>query len=147
MSFVSELLDDGIDDGILTDLVSGAIGEGLAIKFMAHRKVAANMPNPTDILDGKVKELKSREVSAMYSLTVALCYELKEANEANDKAFDSKVDNFLRFSMDNFETEMVVMGLQLALRQYALPIDVDALENFDEFDKRYGKYITAAHGV
>lgn len=146
-SFVSELLDDNIDEATLTDLVSGAIGEGLAIKFMAHRKVAANMPNPTDILDGKVKELKNREVSAMYSLTVALCYELKEANEANDKAFDSKVDNFLRFSMDNFETEMVVMGLQLALRQYALPIDVDALENFDEFDKRYGKYITAAHGV
>lgn len=146
-SFVSELLEDGIDESMLTDLVSGAIGEGLAIKFMAHRKVAANMPNPTDILEGKVKELKNREVSAMYSLTVALCYELKEANDSGDKKFDNKVDNFLRFSMDNFETEMVVMGLQLALRQYALPIDVDALEHFDEFDQRYGKYITAAHGV
>lgn len=146
-SFVSELLDDGIDEGTLTDLVSGSIGEGLAIKFMAHRRVAANMPNPSDILEGKVKELKNREVSAMYSLTVALCYELKDANDNGDKKFDNKVDNFLRFSMDNFETEMVVMGLQLALRQYALPIDVDALEHFDEFDKRYGKYITAAHGV
>lgn len=146
-SFVSELLEDNIDEATLTDLVSGAIGEGLAIKFMAHRRVASNMPNPADILDGKVKELKTKEVSAMYSLTVALCYELKEADDNGDKLFNKKVDNFLRFCMDNFETEMVVMGLQLALRQYALPIDVDELQHFDEFDARYGKYITAAHGV
>lgn len=146
-SFVSELLDDGIDDSILTDLVSGAIGEGLAIKFMAHRKIAANMPNPTDILAGKVKELKNKDISAMYSLTVSLCYELKDANDRNDEDFNKKVDNFMRFSMDNFETELVVMGLQLAIKQYALPIDVDMLENFDEFYSRYGKYITAAHGV
>lgn len=146
-SFVSELLDEGVDESILTDLVSGTIGEGLAIKFMAHRRVASNMPKPSDILDGKVKELKTKEVSAMYSLTVALCYELKESDDNGDKLFNKKVDNFLRFCMDNFETEMVVMGLQLALRQYALPIDVDELQHFDEFDARYGKYITAAHGV
>ncbi len=143
-SFVSELLDDGIDDGTTTDLVSGAVGEGLAVKFMAHRKIASKMPNPEDILDGKVKELNTKEISAMYSLTVSLCYELKQANDANDKNFDKKVNNFLRFSMDNFETELVVMGIKLALTQYSLPIDPDEIECFDEFHERYGKYITAA---
>ena len=64
-SFVSELLEDEDDDNTTTDLVSGAIGEGLAVKFMAHRKVASTMPNPTDILSGKVKELKTKEISAM----------------------------------------------------------------------------------
>jgi len=146
-TFVSELLDDGIDEGTTTDLVAGAIGEGLAVKFMAHRKVAANMPNPTDILEGKVKELKTKEVSAMYSLTVSLCYELKESSDSNDKKFDDKVNNFLRFSMDNFDTEMVVMGIKLALTQYSLPIDPDAVECFDEFHDRYGKYIKAAQGA
>ena len=146
-SFVSELLDEQLDDGTTTDLVAGAVGEGLAIKFMAHRKIAGSMPDPSDILAGKVKELKSKEISAMYSLTVSLCYELKEASDANDKKFDDKVNNFLRFAMDNFDTELVVMGIKLALTQYQLPIDPDAVECFDEFHDRYGKYIKAAQSA
>ena len=143
-SFVSELLGDDIDENTTADLVSGSVGEGLAVKFMAHRKIAGQLPNPTDILKGKVKELKSKEISAMYSLTVSLCYELKEACDAGDNKFDDKVNNFLRFAMDNFDTELVVMGIKLALTQYGLPIDPDEIECFDEFHERYGKYITAA---
>ena len=147
-SFVSDLLDDDLgDEETTTDLVSGSVGEGLAVKFMAHRKVASKMPNPTDILAGKVKELQNKEISAMYSLTVSLCYELKESSDKNDKKFDDKVNNFLRFAMDNFDTELVVMGIKLALTQYALPIDPDEVECFDEFHDRYGKYIKAAQGV
>jgi hypothetical protein len=105
------------------------------------------MPNPTDILKGKVKELLTKEISAKYSLTVSLCYELKEAADANDKKFDDKVNNFLRFAMDNFETELVVMGIKLALTQYSLPIDPDEVACFDEFHDRYGKYIKAAQSA
>jgi len=36
------------------------------------------------------------------------------------------------------------MGIKLALTQYALPIDPDSVECFDEFHERYGKYIKAA---
>jgi len=143
-SFVSDLLEDDLGESTTTDLVSGAVGEGLAVKFMAHRKVASQMPNPADIISGKVKELNTKEISAMYSLTVSLCYELKEANDAGDPAFNDMVNNFLRFSMDNFEIELVVMGIKLALTQYSLPIDPDAIECFDEFHERFGKYITAA---
>tara|TARA_B100000902_G_scaffold150826_1_gene147364 strand:- start:37831 stop:38916 length:1086 start_codon:yes stop_codon:yes gene_type:complete len=146
-TFVSELLEEDTDENTTTDLVAGAVGEGLAVKFMAHRKIASDMPNPTDILAGKVKEMNTKEISAMYSLTVSLCYELKEASDANDKKFDSKVNNFLRFAMDNFDTELVVMGIKLALTQYSLPIDPDAVECFDEFHDRYGKYIKAAQSA
>ena len=146
-SFVSELLEDDDDENTTTDLVSGAVGEGLAVKFMAHRKVASKLPKPIDILDGKVKELETKEISAMYSLTVSLCYELKEACDKNDKKFDSKVNNFLRFAMDNFDTELVVMGIKLALTQYSLPIDPDEVECFDEFHNRFGKYVTAAQSA
>jgi hypothetical protein len=146
-SFVSELLEDDLDESTTTDLVAGAVGEGLAVKFMAHRKVASSMPDPAEILAGKVKEMKTKEISAMYSLTVSLCYELKEAADKNDKRFDEKVNNFLRFAMDNFDTELVVMGIKLALTQYSLPIDPDATECFDEFHERYGKYIKAAQAA
>ena len=143
-SFVSELLEDDDDENTTTDLVSGAVGEGLAVKFSAHRKIASSLPNPTDILDGKVTDLNTKEISAMYSLTVSLCYELKESSDKNDKKFDDKVNNFLKFSMANFETELVVMGIKLALTQYGLPIEPDEVECFDEFHEKYGRYITAA---
>lgn len=146
-TFVSELLEDDDDESTTTDLVAGSVGEGLGIKFMAHRKIASSMPNPSDILSGKVKELQTQEISAKYSLTVSLCYELKEACDKNDKKFDDKVNNFLRFAMDNFETELVVMGIKLALTQYSLPIDPDAIACFDEFHDRYGKYIKAAQSA
>ena len=146
-SFVSELLEDDDDENTTTDLVSGAVGEGLAVKFMAHRKVASKLPDPIDILNGKVKEIETKEISAMYSLTVSLCYELKDACDKNDKKFDDKVNNFLRFAMDNFDTELVVMGIKLALTQYSLPIDPDEVECFDEFHNRFGKYIQAAQSA
>ena len=144
-SFVSELLeDDDTNDDTLTDLVSGAVGEGLAVKFMAHRKISSKLPQPEDILSGKVKTMETKEISAMYSLTVSLCYELKDASDKHDKKFDKKVNNFFRFMMDNFETELVVMGTKLALTQYQLPLDPDEIECFDEFHDKYGKYISAA---
>ena len=143
-SFVSELLEDDDDENTTTDLVSGSVGEGLAVKFMAHRKMASKLPNPSEILKGKVTELETKEISAMYSLTVSLCYELKEASDKGNKKFDSMVNNFLLFAMKNFDTELVVMGIKLALTQYQLPIDPDEVDCFDEFHEKFGKYVTAA---
>jgi hypothetical protein len=149
-SFVSQLLDDSENDSTLMDLVAGTVGEGLAAKFMAHRKVAGQMPKPEDILTGKVTDLKIREISAMYSLTVSMCYELKDYYDKN-KADKGKMDEwykmsdlFFRFMMDNFTTELVVMGARMALTTYGLPFLPSKLKNFDEFHKRYGKYIVAA---
>ena len=144
-SFVSELLvDNDTDEGTLLDLTSGAVGEGLAGKFMAHRKVASKMPNPTDILSGKVKKMESKEISAMYSLTVSLCYELKESCDKKAKDWNDQVNNFFRFIMDNFETELVIMGTKIALSSYKLPLDPDEIDCFDEFHQKFGKYIAQA---
>jgi hypothetical protein len=144
-SFVSELLtDDDVDSDTLTDLVSGSVGEGLALKFMAHRKHASKMPNPTDILSGKVKELKTKEISAMYSLTVSLCYELKDSCEKNAKNWNDQTNYFFEFMMNNFETELVIMGTKLALSTYKLPLDPDEIKCFDAFHAKYGKYIAQA---
>jgi len=144
-SFVSELLhDDDTDVETLTDLVSGSVGEGLAISFMAHRKHASKMPDPRDILSGKVKKMETKEISAMYSLTVSLCYELKEACDKKAKNWNDQVNNFFRFIMDNFETELVIMGTKLALSSYKLPLDPDEISCFDEFHSKFGKYISAA---
>jgi len=144
-TFVSELLeDDDCDESTLADLISGAVGEGLAIKFMAHRKVSSKMPDPTDILNGKVKKMETKEISAMYSLAVSLCYELKDASDKKAKNWHKQVNNFFIFIMDNFETELVIMSTKLALTQYQLPLDPDEIECFDDFHAKFGKYISAA---
>ena len=145
-SFVSQLLDDRVDDETLTNLVAGTVGEGLAVKFMAHRKIADQMPKPADILSGKVTKLDIKEVSAMYSLVISMCYELKAAVETKveDKKFHEMADNFFAYMMKNFETELVVMGARIALTTYNLPFLPTKLKNFDEFHQRYGKYILQA---
>jgi len=148
-TFVSELLaDEDTDDTTLTDLIAGSVGEGLAVKFMAHRKIASKLPKPEDILRGKETELKVKEVSAMYSLVVSMCYELKNAVETkvDDKKFHEMADNFIGYMMKNFETELVVMGARIALTTYNLPFMPTKLKNFDEFHQRYGKYILQANG-
>ena len=143
--FVSDLLkDEDCDSDTLHNLVAGAVGDGLAIKFMAHRKIAGRLPKAEDILDGKVKDLSVKEVSAMYSLTVSLCYELKDRAEKKTKGWDSMADNFFRYMMDNFPTELVVMGAKTALTNYDLPLDATKMKNFDEFHKRFGKYVLSA---
>jgi hypothetical protein len=147
--FVSDLLkDEDVDTDTLFNLVAGAVGEGLAVKFMAHRKVAGRMPDPADILSGKVKDLSVKEISAMYSLTVSMCYELRDALEnkkVTNKEFHDMAKNFFTYIMANFETELVVMGAKIALKTYKLPIEPSLLgATFDDFHKKYGKYIVEA---
>jgi hypothetical protein len=147
-TFVSQLLqEDDIDSETLYNLVAGTVGEGLATKFVAHRKIASKMPNPSDILSGKVKDLNVKEISAMYSLTISMCYELKsalETDKVDSKKFHEMCDNFFGYIMANFETELVVMGAKVALKTYKLPIEPSQLKNFDDFHKRYGNYIVEA---
>ena len=146
-TFVSELLaeDDG-DNDTLTNLIAGTVGEGLAVKFMAHRKVSGRMPNPADILSGKITTLDIKEVSAMYSLVISMCYELKAhvENKPADAQFHTMADNFLGYMMKNFETELTVMGARIALTTYDLPFLPTKLKNFDAFHAKYGKYILQA---
>jgi hypothetical protein len=149
-SFVSEFLQDKtISDNELTDLVAGSVGEGIAVKFMIHRKVAKDMPNPEDILAGKVKECKIKEISAQYALTIGMCYELKDAydkfGKKDSKKWHELADNFFRFMMDFFPTEMTVMGARTAITNYNLPFQPNKLKHFKEFFDRFGKYVVAAN--
>ena len=147
-TFVSELLDDGMSDSTVTDLIAGTIGEGTAVKFMAHRKIASRLPMPEDVLSGKVTDLEIKEVSAMYSLTISMCYELQDAytkfGKEDNAKWHSMADHFFAFMMKNFSTEVTVMGARVALTTFNLPFIPNKLKNFDEFHKRFGKYVVAA---
>ena len=149
-TFVSQFCEDAdISDAELTDLVAGTVGEGVAVKFMTHRKYAKDLPLPADILEGKVKDCKVKEISAQYALTIGMCYELQSTFEEFGKTDADKwhklADNFFRFMMDFFPTEMTVMGCRVAINQYNLPFQPDKLKHFDEFYDRFGKYVAASN--
>lgn len=145
------------DESTLTDLIAGTVGEGLAIKFMAHRKLANQLPNPQDILNGKVLDLKQTEVSAMYSLAVSMCYELKTVYDASlkkskknkeekDTVYITSLNNVFNFMMKNWNDhpEIVIMTVKMMMVNYKLDFDADDVECILEFQKKYGKYIAAA---
>ena len=108
-SFVSDMVyDEDIDTETLTNLVSGAVGDGLAVKFMAHRKIASKLPKADDILDGKVEDLEIKEISAMYSLTVSLCYELKDRADKKVQGWDKMADCFFKYMMKYFPSGAII---------------------------------------
>lgn len=82
------------------------IGNGLAISFDAHRKISSQLPNPTEILKGKIKTAEIKNFSAQYSLATTMLYELKEKhpimkNEDKIAEWNSMAD-FLEFMMENW---------------------------------------------
>jgi hypothetical protein len=88
--------------------------------------------------------LQIKEVSAMYSLTTSMCYELKDRAEKKAKGWDDMADRFFSYMMANFSTEIVVMGAKTALTNFDLPLDATKMKSFDEFHKKYGKYVLQA---
>ena len=144
-TYVSDLLKDKqTSESTLTDLIAGSVGDGIVGKFMRHRALANELPRPEDVLNGVVTKIKISNTSAMYSLTISLCYELQAAADRKDENWEKQADNYFRFGLDNFTPEIIVMGAKLALTQYALSFDVYGLPSFDEFQEKYGKFIIAA---
>lgn len=158
--FVSDIIrdDPNIPEQVLLALIAGAVGDGTAVKFNSYRKNAADLPEPEAILDGKVTELKSRNgervsVQLMFALTTSMCYELKDrAKEASGRNATAKAKErlnkschyFLRFMMDNFQEELVVMGARTALALFEIPFDSDNIECWDEFSERYEDMVCQA---
>jgi len=148
--FVSDILQDSEDfsEGEITDMIIGTIGQGTALSFAAHRRTSALLPNPTLILKGQVKELKTKEISAMYSLSTSLAYELKAQKDEIGRTIDDAkmqeyINNTIGFWLEHFEPEMVVMSFRMIIK-YQIKVDMERIANWKEFYKRYGQLIRAA---
>lgn len=155
-TYVSEMLSD--PDFVSAPVkeqkaeVAGAIGEGMAGKFIEHRRLAGKMPKPSEVVAGSVSKLSpemSKEISALYSLTVGLAYEIheiyKNMNPAKDKEnFKVALNNVTRFGVDNFEPEMMIMFFKTILTDYQVRFNIR--EDLDRdlskiFTERYVDYI------
>ena len=147
-NFVSEILAtagfDTAPDYEQKVEIAGAIGEGMAIKFCEHRKIASKLPNPEDVLNGQVKKLDIKEKSAQYSFAIGLCYELAELADGDSGLFDKGVDYFFDFIMANFEPELVIFSAKTVLSDHDIDIKPRKLQGKKEFKDRYWKYLFPA---
>lgn len=155
--FVSDILKvydntSSLGDQELLGLIAGSVGEGIAVKFMEYRRTTSQLPDPTKILKGEIKEAKIKDTSVMYALTTSLCYELKatyeNANKSKDKTkmkeWHGMVNNFLTFLMHNLQPEMVILGARTVMATYELPLEPREMTAWPEFTKQYKDLILAA---
>lgn len=152
-SFVSEMLYDTefdhADPFEQKAEVAGAVGEGVAIKFIEHRRVRQHLPNPDQIVSGEVKKLDSavsNELSAKYSLAVGIAYEISEIfRDAGRKTeFKPSLNHGMRFAFNNLEPEMIIMMLKSMLSEHKIKFNIRT--DFDPdvhkiFSEKYTKYI------
>jgi hypothetical protein len=140
--------EDDISHDELSDLAVGTVGEGVATEFLAHRKFAYQLPNPNDVLLGKVTKLDTKETSAHYSLIIGMCYALKESNDKKEKNFNDKLKNFANFLMNEFTQELQIVAFTIALRTYKITLNPQIMgDSFKRFNDLNSKYIMGAHQI
>lgn len=152
-SYVSEILFtpgfDNVDSFEQKAEVAGAIGDGMATKFIEHRRIAAYLPSPDDVIKGKAEKLDnklSQEISAKYSLVIGLAYEINQLykKSKDSEKFKLAFNNAVRFSFNNFEPEMIILFFKTIMTDYKIKFNVQ--DDLDKdllkiFSQRYRKYI------
>lgn len=129
--------------------IAGAVGDGMASKFVEHRRVAAWLSDPKDIIAGKVKKMDERlsgETGVKFSLVIGLTYELDKMYQDGGVTteFKKAFNNVVRYAYDNFEAEMVIFFFKTVWNQYKMKINIRT--DFDKdlykvFSDRYSKYV------
>lgn len=142
--FVSDLLNSNeVDDDILSDIIAGSVGQAVALEFMSVRELLTELPNPDDILAGKVKSLKHKTIAAQYSLVTSVTYRLKELqSEVDNKTLDQDVwyemaDNFLQFANEHLEPEVIVLAISISISQMKLRFNHVKMPSYREFFSKY----------
>jgi len=102
--FVHNILQSEIDDILLLESISGAIGKDVAVSFLSFLKVINRLPDIQNILlsaDGEYPE----EIDVLYALSSGLVSQL-----LNDYS-DERLDNLLTYTLE-LKSEFAVMIVQ-----------------------------------
>lgn len=158
--FVSSVLHEekSTTQADLYNIISGSVGDGMALKFKSYREIASDLPDIRGIMNGSITELKNKDISIMYSLLMSLSIELRDLyKEASKNGTEEKwyendegkmwykiADNVIKFMMDNFEIEINIMGMRMLILIYKLPFHFDRQANYKPFFTKYGRYISGS---
>lgn len=142
--FASKILTPNIPEAVLRSLIGGSVGEGAAIEFMKFREIHLSLPDPGDVLDGKVAPQKDPGLSASYAMITSLSFELRDRYEklGKSKEFLDMAAQYFDFIHASYKSEFCVMGVRDTLKNFKLPM-IQA-PNWKKFAKSYTKFVMAA---
>ena len=100
--YVNSVLNSGVDESILLEVLSGTIGRDIAVSFLSFTKVMYRLPDMEKILQTGEGEY-SEEVDVLYALSSGLV-----SRTIQD---ESVVDNLLNYTLE-LKSEFAVMIIQ-----------------------------------
>ena len=122
--YVSNILRCDIQDSLILESISGAIGKDIAVSFLSFVKVMDKLPDIQSILNGESKEYVD-DIATLYALSTALVSAvLKDI---------SKLENVLTYTLD-LKSEFSVLIVQ-DLQKYG--ITMQDSEVFKEWVKKF----------
>jgi len=111
---VSDILKSGMDENLLLNIISGAIGKETAVSFLSFAKVTDKLPDIESILQkGEAAYPSEADVLCMLS-SVLVSFLLKYNNEEN-------LENVLKYTLE-LESEFAVMIVR-DLQRSGLPME------------------------
>jgi len=102
--YVNKILLSNLNQKLLLETISGAIGEESAVAFLAFRKVMDKLPNIDDILNGKEVQVE-KNPQVLFALLARIVSTLSKDNNKE------KIDNILKFSL-TLPKEFSIMLIQ-----------------------------------
>jgi MoxR-like ATPase len=99
--FVDDILRSKLDEKLLENVISGAIGNETAKEFLNYSRVMDELPDIKQILEGNSVDIPERN-SALYALIIGIVYALNEDFSTN------ALTNILNFSL-SLNGEFAVM--------------------------------------
>ena len=118
------IMDLGLENSTLFEVIKGAVGEGAGTEFYGYLKIYRDLPKPEDILL-KGKDIVPKESNVMYALCSALIQCVREHKD--------KINRLVEYSM-KIEKEFSVVLVKDMLRT-DMRDNVMSCEAFDEFCK------------
>lgn len=141
-----------VSDADLFRRIATLVGEDVRLKFKAHYDDAMALPDPFDVVRGKVKEFKIAKPSMKYGCSLNVMYALREiinnrkaenaegGEEFTDKEYVEYVDNAIRFLVKNIdEKDIMISAIWMATdKEYDIDLHdapiIEELIDDPEFD-------------
>ena len=90
--YVDRVLSSNVDEKLLMEMVSGAVGNESATAFMSFRKVMHRLPDIDKLLKGEEVEVEG-ESQVLFALIAGVITNIKQESSKE------KIDNALKFSL------------------------------------------------
>lgn len=148
-----------MSDGDLYRRVASLVGQDMRNVFKQHFEEAQKLPDPFDVVHGKVKKATIEKTSMKYACSLQIAYALretitkrfqqseeggKEFEEGNDE-YNQYIDNALGFMFKNIDEKDINVATFWLLTSKDYGIDVNGASITDELldDPEFSKFLQA----